>query len=1175
MRTMLKSWTRSWAVRSRVANLMVSSVMLSSVALMSLLGASPAEASTGVWWHPTVASYPTHMEPGMTAWIRVSATNRGYAPADLEAAPLTLTDKLPPGLEATAITGFVTIERNGNCTLVPLQCVWNGAEPLYPYTKDSMVIMVKVKADATNGEMNEMKITGGGGAATTLKSRFAIEPGASEGKPKYEVEQYEIAPEEVGGELDTQAGSHPFQLTTTVALGRPDLSPEFAAPILHPVPNPAERQPPLPKDINIKLPPGLVGNPTPLPKCSSAQFTAAEEWESNACPENTAVGVAKILIYEAKALGGYEWYDTPVFNLQPEPGEPARFGFTVLKAPVYLDTAVRTGGDYGVTVHVGNISQLPILEESEVTFWGVPGDPRHDAARGWACANTELFQSIKPTCTHLEEPAPQPLLVLPTSCTGPLVTTLETDSWAAPHNVLTYQPSSTMPALDGCNRLAFKPEVRLTPDSQSASTASGLTVDVHVPQDESLVQSGLSESNVKDTTVTLPEGLVLNPSAADGLQACSLNEIGLESSAASSCRNAAKVGTVTIHTPLLPEPLSGAAYLAEQNANPFGSLVALYVVAEDKKAGVLVKLAGEVHLSPSGQITSTFTNTPQLPFEDFELTFFGGARAPLATPDSCGSYTTNASIAPWSGTPAVGSSSTFLITSGPEGAPCSSQLGFSPSLIGGTENLQAGEFSPLVTTMSRNDGEQPIKSVTLKFPPGMMGSLVGVELCKETQADAGTCGPNSLIGHTIVSVGIGGDPYSVTGGRVYMTGPYHGAPFGLSIVQPAVAGPFNLGTVVVRAKVEVDPLTSQLTVTTDPSGSHAIPQILDGIPLQIRHVNVTVDRNDFTFNPTSCEKMQIKGTIESASGVQRALTVPFQVANCARLAFKPKFTAATDANMSRKNGASLHVALTYPNAPQGTQANIKSVHVELPKALPSRLSTLNHACVDSVFNQNPANCPSESRVGFAKAVTPVLPVPLEGPAYFVSHGGQKFPELIVVLQGYGVTVDLRGETFISKAGITSSTFKSVPDVPVGSFELALPEGPFSALAANRDLCTASLSMPTRFTGQNGAVLEQKPAIEVQGCPYALRIVGRHVHKRNLTLRISVPVAGKLVAFGKGVSKASKSAKGRQTLTLTLKERQGGKLRTRIALRFTPAGPAGKQRGKKAKILHKRLTVTFR
>jgi hypothetical protein len=583
--------------------------------------------------------------------------------------------------------------------------------------------------------------------------------------------------------------------------------------------------------------------------------------------------------------------------------------------------------------------------------------------------------------------------------------------------------------------------------------------------------------------VTLPAGVALNPSAADGLESCSEAQIALSQDSVPSCPEASKVGTVEIKSPLLPNALTGDVYLAAQNANPFGSLVAMYIVAQDPVSGTLIKVAGEVKLDPvTGQVVSTFDNTPQLPFEELNLHFFGGSRAPLGTPALCGAYTTTTSIEPWSANEPASPSSTFDITSGSGGSPCESPLGFSPSLTAGTTSIQAGGFTPFTMTVSREDGQQNIQQIQLHMPPGLSGLLTGVELCGEAQADAGTCGVNSLIGETTVSVGLGDTPYSVTGGKVYITGPYEGAPFGVSVVVPAKAGPYNLGQVVVRGRIEVDPITAALTVTTNSQAQgYAIPHILDGIPLQIKHVNFITTRSAFTFNPTSCDPMGVTGSIASVEGSSSAVSVPFHVTNCAILAFKPGFKVSTSGKTSRADGASLNVKLTYPKAPFGSQANIKSVKVDLPKQLPSRLTTLQKACPAKTFEANPATCPAASIVGHATAITPLLPVPLTGPAYFVSYGGAKFPELVVVLQGYGVTLDLHGETFISKAGITSSTFHVIPDAPVGSFELTLPEGKFSALAANGNLCKSKLAMPTLFDAQNGTVIKQSTPITVTGC----------------------------------------------------------------------------------------------
>jgi hypothetical protein len=1003
--------------------------------------------------------------------IVVTAANLGDTRANGEATPVTIVDKLPAGLRATGIEGTANTGLGAyepgpvSCSRVTLACTFGNS--LQPYDHIEITISVVVEG-AVSGE-NEVSVSGGEAKSVSLKRPLSIG-----GETSFGVEDYEMTPEEEGGAPDTQAGSHMFQLTTTLTLNQDaDANP------VH-----------LTKDLHFKLPAGLVGNPTPLPQCTLAQFnTLAESFGFpglNFCPAQSAVGVALISVNGAStsvSANPAVTFVVPVFNLEPAVGEPARFGFTLLRAPVILDTKVRTGGDYGVTVDVSNITQTSAFIKNEVTFWGVPSDPRHDKQRGWGCLENARRQ---PTQTQFQcetsQGHPLPLLTLPTSCSGsPLQSSVEGDSWAQPGSFQTYGLTEPMPVMDGCNRLPFTPAISVSPDSQAGSTPSGLTVGVHVPQDLNLNGAGLSEADVKDTTVTLPAGIALNPAAADGLQSCNEAQIALSENVPAGCPDASKVATVEIKSPLLPDPLMGEVYLAAQDANPFGSLVALYLVAEDPTSGVLVKVAGEVKLDPiTGQLVSTFKNTPQLPFEDLKLHFFGGSRAPLSSPSLCGPYTTTSSIAPWSGNASAEPSSEFQILTGPNGSACANPLPFNPSLTAGTTSIQAGGFSPFTMTMSRPDGSQNLQAIKLKMPPGLLGTLATVKLCKEAEANAGTCGPESLIGYTVVSVGVGGNPYSVTGGEVFVTEGYGGAPYGLSIVNPAKAGPYDLGKVIVRAKIEVDPITAALTVTTDTTGPYKIPTILDGIPLQIQHVNVSIDRPGFTFNPTNCSPLQIGGSLTSDQGSVQALSVPFQITNCAVLAFKPKLTAKTNGKTSRANGASLSVKLTYPAGP--FDANISKVKVDLPKQLPSRLTTLQKACPAKTFEANPAACPSASIVGHAKATTPVLPVGLEGPAYFVSHGGEEFPQLIIVLQGYGTTVHLVGSTFISKAGITSSTFKQVPDVPVGTFELTLPQGKFSALAANGNLCTTKkLAMPTSFVAQNGVVQHTTTPIVPTGC----------------------------------------------------------------------------------------------
>jgi hypothetical protein len=891
----------------------------------------------------------------------------------------------------------------------------------------------------------------------------------SSASANFGLKQFSVAAINQDGSQDAQAGSHPYALTTTFVLNAPSLDPKSGETVA---------QGSL-RDVRMELPPGFVGNPNATPKCSYPAFISKE------CPNETVVGVENAYITAETEI--YRQAD-PVYNLETAPGVTAEFAFRVKGlVPVFLNVSVRTGGDYGLTVNVPNISQAAAIYASKVTIWGVPADSSHDSRRGTCLSGAEGFDEAGlgegevemegPTESlgecHVNIPV-EPLLTNPTSCNESRSATLSVDSWENPGD--NFVKTAMLPELSGCEKLDFSPSITVTPDGTAGSTPTGLTVGLHVPQESTTNPVGLAEADVKNTRVVLPAGVQLSPSAADGLLACSPEQINLHSPEPSTCPDASKVGTVEIDTPLLPTPLTGAVYLATQNNNPFGSLIALYIVAENKEYGVLVKVAGQVTPDPvTGQLVTTFNKTPPLPFSDLKLSFFGTARAPLSTPELCGTYATETVIEPWSGTPAVNPSSKFQITSGPAGSPCVNPLPFAPGFESGSTNLQAGAFSPFTLTMSRPDGNQTLSRIEMQMPPGLLGTLSHVKLCGEPQASQGTCGEESLIGHTIVSAGLGNDPYTVTGGKVFITTGYKGAAYGLSIVNPAKAGPFDLGIVVVRAAINVDPHIAALHIVSDP-----LPTILDGIPLQIQHVNVSVDRDLFTFNPTNCSKMAIVGTLISTQGATSKVSTPFQVTNCATLAFKPKFAVSTPGKTSRANGAGLHVKLTYPTGP--FDANIAKVKVDLPKQLPSRLTTLQKACTSATFEANPANCPAASIVGHATATTPVLPVSLEGPAYFVSHGGEAFPQLVIVLQGYGTTVDLVGSTFINpKTNITSSTFKQVPDVPVGSFELTLPQGKYSALAANGNLCTTKLKMPTAFVGQNGAELHQSTPITVTGC----------------------------------------------------------------------------------------------
>jgi hypothetical protein len=871
------------------------------------------------------------------------------------------------------------------------------------------------------------------------------------------------------GTLDTQAGSHPYDLTVTFSMNATQEGETTKS-----IPIGGE-----PHFLNVNLPPGLVGNPTAVPRCTREQFDESNETGElgRTCPAGSWIGI------DAATINGINDIQTNLYNMVPPAGVAAEFGMNFDGIPTFLDARVRSGGDSGITERV----QVPQrqISFSSTTIWGIPAE--HNGS-------------------GLE---PVPFLTLPTSCSTPqeisgeVFGTWQNESLNYRTDVLTHNEEDTPVGFTGCERMVhFEPSVEIGPDTTFSDTPAGLTATVRVPQ--GLNPEGLATSGLKETTVTLPEGVAVNPGQATGLVACQPwqeNIGGPEAEQESmdgppSCPSASKVGTDEIASPLLAKRLTGNVYILQNNPPELQLLVAA------SGEGVNLKLIGTVHLNEqTGQLTTTFKGTPQdpgtpdAPLTEFVLAFSGGAQAALVTPSTCGVYQSDADFTPWA-SPFVSDAldtSDFQISAGPGGgsvANCTAPLPFTPTMTAGATTDQAGGYTDFTMLLARGDGQQRMEKLQFKTPEGLLGMIAKVPLCPEPQAAQGTCSEASRIGHTVAEVGPGPYPFVIPQENappapIYLTGPYEGAPFGLSIAVPIVAGPFNLGTEVVRAKIEVDPHTSQLTITTT-----AFPKTVKGIPTDIREIDAVIDRPEFMFNPTSCAPMSFSGTATSFEGATAALSSHFQVGSCQALKFQPDFKVSTSGKTSRANGASLTAKIVYPTGNLGdnqasSQSNIAAVKVDLPKQLPSRLTTLQKACPAATFEADPANCPPASIVGHARAITPVLPVPIEGPTYFVSHAGEEFPSLVAVLQGYGVTVDLVGSTFIdSKTNITSSTFKNVPDVPIGSFELNLPQGKYSALAANGNLCKAKLEMPTAFIGQNGAEIHQSTPVAVTGCAKA-------------------------------------------------------------------------------------------
>jgi hypothetical protein len=870
------------------------------------------------------------------------------------------------------------------------------------------------------------------------------------------------------------------------------------------------------RTVVLKLPTGFDASDTAVPTCAQAQLVGATGTPE--CPPASQVGTITL---DLDFSGTASRYMFPIYNMEVTSfGITAELGFKTGIITQVLTVSVRPG-DAGLTITTPNIEKVTEPRAVSVTIWGLPDAESHEPERSLQCefigtpSEECKYASLDGNKIPVDIPV-KPYLSLPTDCTSePLVATLEADSWEQPNNWST--ATDDVGPIVECGRVPFDPSIEVQPTTRSAESPSGLNVSLVVPQrwSEPLVPA---TSDLEDTKVTLPEGFTINPSAGSGLGSCTPQEYEAETSSSlpgeGGCPPESKIGSIEIETPVLAEKILGSVYVAKPFDNPFNALLGLYIVAKVPDRGILVKLAGQIEPNPvTGQLVTTFDNDPQQPFERFTLKFRPGATAPLVSPPTCGTYTTQGALTPWSAPlePRLVSSS-FEITSGVhEGAcPSGGVPPFKPYVISGTENNDAGSYSQFYLRIVREDGEQEITHFSTVLPPGLSGNLSGIPFCPDADIEAArhatgeqeienpSCPATSEIGHTLVGAGVG-PVEAQTPGRIYLAGPYNGSALSIVSITSAKVGPFDLGTVVIRFALHINPITAQVEV--DANGSDPIPHIIDGIVVHVRDIRVYMDREKFIINPTNCGPMSITETITGAGAdpsnpadqTPVTATAPFEAADCSSLAFKPGFTVSTSGKTGKTEGASLTAKLTVPGA-LGTQANIARVKVELPKQLPSRLTTLQKACKAATFEANPADCPATSIVGHALASTPIVPVALIGPAYFVSHGGEAFPSLIVVLQGYGITVDLVGSTFISKKGITSSTFKTVPDVPVGTFELTLPQGPFSALAANGNLCKSKLVLPTEFVAQNGAALQQSTKIAVTGCPKATK--KRVSHKRR-------------------------------------------------------------------------------
>lgn len=1027
--------------------------------------------------------------PSTTYHFRLDA---GNASGTAEGEDQTFTTPGPPAVdqEFASVSGRTATLRArinpfGSDTTCQLQYVTKADFATSGYA-DSVVLPCS-PADLAPGFVSEHveSVVSGLNPATAYRYRFVatskagVTNGADEDFATFGPENLSFESVDASGAPETQAGSHPFAwLTSFEIASTKDSAGSIAVP---------ENV----KDVRTELPAGFIGNPSATSRCTLTQLAEFR------CSGASQVG---FLTVRQTDTDRFTPQPAAVYNVVPPPGVPAELGARVSNVlSVYIVANVRTGGDYGVTADVRNISTAAGVAGVTLELWGVPADPRHDPNR--RCPSGEAGQFLLGCEEHGQS---KPFLTNPTSCAGPQAVSIRMDSWQHPGDYA----SETAPvaATTGCEKLDFTPFVEIAPGTSAADSPSGLHFDLSTPQDDN--PAGLAPAELRKATVTLPAAMSVSPSGAVGLQACAPAQIGLDNANEPACPDASKIGSVEISTPLLADPVKGSVFLAQQNNNPFGSLLAIYVTAEAH--GALIKLAGHVVADPStGQLTTTFDDNPQLPFNHFKLDLFGGPHGPLATPDRCGTFASVATFTPWSGAAASSLASPFTI-----GAACVS--GFSPAFAAGTTNTEAGAFTPFTLTFSREDIEEEPAGLNVSLPSGLIGKIAGVAKCSDAALEAAaarsgaaeqaspSCPASSQLGTVQTAAGPGPDPLLV-GGKAYLTGPYKGAPFGVAVIVPALGGPFDLGTVVIRQALYIDPSDAHVTDVSDP-----FPTILKGIPLHLKRVSVTLDRPEFTFNPTSCDVKQINANVASVGGAHAAVVSRFQAGGCASLPFRPAFSASTQGKTSRQLGASLTVKVKQKPG----EADIRKVILQLPAALPSRLTTLQKACTEAQFNADPAGCPGSATIGKASAVTPVLNVPLTGPAILVSHGGAAFPDVEFLLQGEGVRIVLDGKTQIKK-GITYSKFETVPDAPISSFEAVFPEGPHSVLAAVGDLCARTkivtvikrvtsrvhghighvivkrthavaqpLLAPTTIIGQNGAQITQNTKLAITGCAAA-------------------------------------------------------------------------------------------
>jgi len=1066
-------------------NAVTKKITIALLALCALLvPASQASAAEAPAWRFDITSIPTNIEPGATYEMfrgtpeyLLVATNVGTAPTK---GPITITDTLPAGLtlKGTKLFGS-TLDNLGTCTeeAPTVTCVIPG--PIQPGEYRSVRIGFDVDGTGTilhEGETitDQAILSGGGATAAVAENTSEVSSTPAPFEFLSGIPGFGMTPYAEDGTAETLAGGHPhvFSVNLNLSTRLRGEAPAGADGGEH--------------DVIAYLPKGMIINPTATPRrCGEV------EMEAYSCPANTQIGMANVLTSILFPLILPE----PVYNLEPAPGKASNFAFVAVVYPVHIEGGVRPGSytEMAETRGIPNLQSKPAMG-TQLLLWGDPSAPSFEYVRVSSFGD----------CEHSPCPVPEAdvaALSMPTSCSETPAGEAEAFSYEhldgppAKRSDVMRDANGNEIGITGCAGLEFKPTLKARPTTNVADSPSGLDVDLEVPQTSSLSQR--ATANLRKAEVTLPEGLVINPSGANGLSGCSSAQLGIDNATAVpngnpvSCPASSRIGSIEVESALVDHPLPGSVYAATPGDNPFGSLLAIYAVVEDPRAGLLIKLPGHVVPDPNtGRLVTTFDNNPQLPFTHFKLNFFGGAHGVLRTPATCGNYSTTSSLTPWSAPdsgPPAPAKDDYAISAPPAGGGCGSSLTNAPSLDAGVISPVASKYTPFVLHLRRNDGSQPISSFKTTLPPGLTGRLAGTAECSDAalatavsktgaqEQSSPSCPSSSHLGSVVAGAGAGPSPFYAHG-DAYLAGPYKGAPLSLAVITPAVAGPYDLGTIVVRAALRVDGSTGQIAAESD-----QIPSILQGIPLDVRSIDVSIDRPNFTLTGTSCDPSAFSGSATSTFGQVAPLTARYQLGECTGLGFKPKLGIRLFGSTKRGGHPALKGTVTMPAG----GSNIAEASVALPHSEFLDQSHIGTVCTRVQFAEgdgNGSNCPAASIYGSATATSPLVDYTLEGPAILRSST-HKLPDLVIALHGppsQPIAVDVAGRIDSVNGGIRT-TFEGVPDLPVSSFVLNMQGGKKGLLQNSTNICKATNKATALLAAQNGKGVELRPELKNSKC----------------------------------------------------------------------------------------------